>query len=70
MLRVEDAYIRRKLNEEIVLNISFETVQPRARIHQSTYNEESCEVTRRKLTETSGMFVRTSIRIHHFLKSL
>jgi len=30
MLRVENAYIRRRLNEETILNISFEIVQPRA----------------------------------------
>jgi len=29
MLRAENAYMRRKMNEETVLNTSFETFQPR-----------------------------------------
>jgi len=46
MLKAENTYMRRMLNEETVLNTSFEIVQPRAHIQQSTYNEESFEVTR------------------------
>jgi len=48
MLTAENAYMRRRSNEEIVLNASFEIVQPRACIHQSTYNEISFEATKRR----------------------
>jgi len=58
--------MRRKLNEETVLNTSFETVQPRACIHQNTYNEESFEATRRRLLKTIDTFAKTSIRRHPF----
>ena len=55
MLIAENAYIKRKLNEEIVLSTTlFETIQPRARILQRTYNEASFEATRRKQPKTSG----------------
>lgn len=44
MLRTENAYKQQKLNEETILNTtSLETVEPRIRIHQSTYNEASFE---------------------------
>jgi len=54
MLRAENTYMRWKLNEEIVLNTSFETVQPRTQIHQRVHNEESFEATRRRLLEASA----------------
>ena len=40
MLRAEKAYLKRKLNEETILNTSFETVQPRTHIHQRVHNEK------------------------------
>jgi len=70
ILRAENAYMRRRLNEEIVLKTSFETVQPRACIQQSVYNEESFEVTRWKLSETSGTFAGTTVRRHLFSEAI
>ena len=62
--------MRRSLNEETILNTSFETDQPRACIHQSTYNEEIFEATRRRLPETSSTFVGTCIRRHPFPEAI
>jgi len=39
MLRAENAYMKRKLNEETILNTSFETVQSRTQVHQRVHNE-------------------------------
>jgi len=49
MLRAENVYMKRKLNEETILNTSLETVQPRTPIHQRVHNEQSFEVTRKKI---------------------
>jgi len=71
MLRAENAYMKQKLNEETVLNAtSYETIQPRARIHKSIYNEASFEATRRRQSETSCTFFRTFIRRHPFSEAI
>jgi len=41
MLRAENARMRRKLQEETVLNSSFETVQPRAQVNEKIHHNES-----------------------------
>jgi len=55
MLRAENAHMRRKLQEETVLNSSFETVQPRAQMNERLHHNESSQ-TKRRLLETSGVF--------------
>lgn len=61
MLRAKNAYIKQKLNEESVLNItSLETIEPRRRIHQNI--EASFERTQRRQQERSSTFFGTSIR--------
>jgi len=71
MLRVEKAYMKRKLNEETILNTtSYETVQLRACIHHSTYNEASFEATRRRQSETSCTFFGTYVRRHPFSEAI
>ena len=67
MLRAENAYMKRKLNEETTLNTtSYEIVQPRPCIHQSTYNEDKEEATRnirhifRNICEKTSFFLKQS----------
>jgi len=62
--------MKRNLNEETVLNTSFETVQPRTHIHQRVYNEESFEATRKRIPETYGIFVGISVRRHPFSEAI
>ena len=66
MLRAENAYMKRKLNEETNLNTSFETVQPRTHVHQRVHNEKRFETTRERIPETSGIFVGIFVRRHPF----
>jgi len=70
MLRTENAYMKRKLNEETILNTSFETVQPRTHIHQMVHNEESFETTRKRIPETSSIFVGISVRRPPFSEAI
>jgi len=65
MLRAEKAHMRRKLQEETVLNSSFETVQPRAQVNERIHHNESSQ-TKRRLLENSGVFAGTSSRKHPF----
>ena len=65
MLKAENAHMRRKLQEETVLNSSFETVQPRAQMNERLHHNESSQ-TRRRLLENSGVFTRASSRKHPF----
>ncbi|XP_068483271.1 uncharacterized protein [Phaseolus vulgaris] len=64
MLRAENAHMRRKLQEETVLNSSFETVQPGIQVNERMYNENS--QTRRRWLENSGVCAGTSSRKHPF----
>ena len=65
MLRAENAHMKRKLQEETILNSSFETVQPRIPANERVHNNE-CFQTRRRLLETSGAFTGISSRKHPF----
>jgi len=65
MLRAENAHMRRKLQEETVLNSSFETVQPRAQVNERIHHNESSQ-TKRRLLENSGVFAGASSRKHPF----
>jgi len=65
MLRAENAHMRRKLQEETVLNSSFETVQPRAHVNKRIHHNESSQ-TKRRLLENSGGFTGASSRKHPF----
>jgi len=62
--------MKRKLNEETILNTSFETVQPRTHIHQRVHKEESFETNRKRIPETSGIFVEISVRRHPFSEAI
>ena len=62
--------MKRKLNEETILNTSFETVQPRTHIHQRVHNEKRFETTRKRIPETSGIFVEISVRRHPFSEAI
>ena len=53
MLRAENAHMRRKLQEEMVLNSSFETVQPGIQVNERLYHNESSQ-TKRRWLETPG----------------
>jgi len=64
MLRAENAHMRRKLQEEIVLNSSFETVQPRVQVNERVHHNESSQ-TKKRLLETSGGFLQ-----EHLLESI
>ena len=55
MLRAENTHMRRKLQEETVLNSSFETIQPRAHVNERIHHNESSQ-TKKRLLETSGVF--------------
>ncbi|XP_068483426.1 uncharacterized protein [Phaseolus vulgaris] len=70
MLRAKNAYMKRKFNEETILNTSFETVRPRIHIRQRVHNEERFETTRKKIPETSGIFVGISVRRHPFSEAI
>jgi len=48
MLRAENAYMKRKLHEETVLNSSFETVQPGVPANERIHNDESFQTTRKR----------------------
>ena len=65
MLRAENAHMRRKLQEETILNSSFETDQPRVQMNERLYHNESSQ-TKRILLENSGAFAGTSSRKHPF----
>jgi len=69
MLRAENTHMRRKLQEETVLNSSFETVQPRVHINERVHHNESSQ-TKRRLLETSGVFVGISSRKHMFYDAI
>ena len=58
MLRAEKAHMRRKLQEETVLNSSFETVQPRAQVNERIHHNESSQ-TKIRLLENFGGFCRS-----------
>jgi len=58
--------MKRKLQEEKVLNSSFETVQPRIPANEIVHNIESFQ-TRRRLPETSRAFTGISSRKHPFM---
>ena len=62
--------MKRKLNEETVLNTSFETIQPITHIHQKVHSEESFKATRKRIPETSGIFARISVTMHPFSKAI
>ncbi|XP_068461731.1 uncharacterized protein [Phaseolus vulgaris] len=64
MLRAENAHMRRKLQEETVVNSSFETVQPGIQVNERIYNENS--QTRRRWLENSGVCAGISSRKHPF----
>jgi len=70
MLRAENAYMRQRLNEEIVLNASLETFQLRTHVNQRENKEESFGVTQRKLPEISGIVVGTPARRHPFSETV
>ncbi|XP_068466727.1 uncharacterized protein [Phaseolus vulgaris] len=70
MLRVENAYMRQRLNEETVLNASLETFQPRTHVNERENKEESFGVTQRKLPEISGIAVKTPARRHPFSETI
>ena len=61
--------MKRKLNEETILNTLFETVQPRTHIHQRVHNEESFEATRKRIPKISGTFAGIFVRRHPFFES-
>jgi len=65
MLRAENVHMKRKLQEETILNSSFETVQPRIPANERVHNNESFQ-TRRRLPETFGTFIGISSRKHPF----
>ena len=65
MLRAENARMRRKLQEETVLNSSFETVQLRAQVNERIHHNESSQ-TKKRLLEDSEVFAGTSSRKHLF----
>jgi len=65
MLRAENARMRRKLQEETVLNSSFETVQLRAQVNERIHHNESSQ-TKKRLLEDSEVFAGTSSRKHPF----
>ena len=53
------------MQEETVLNSSFETVQPRILANERVHNNESFQ-TRRRLPKTSGTFIGISSKKHPF----
>ena len=65
VLRAEKARMRRKLQEETVLNSSFETVQLRAQVNERIHHNESSQ-TKKRLLEDSEVFAGTSSRKHPF----
>ena len=65
MLRAENAHMKRKLLEETILNSSFEIVQPRIPANERVHNNEIFQ-TKRRLPETSGVFIGISSRKHSF----
>ncbi|XP_068490511.1 uncharacterized protein [Phaseolus vulgaris] len=65
MLRAENAHMRRKLQEETILNSSFETVQPGIQVNERLYHNESSQ-TKRRWLENSGVCAGTSSRKHPF----
>ena len=65
VLRAENARMRRKLQEETILNASFETVQPRAQVNERIYHNESSQ-TKRRLLGDSEVFAGASSRKHPF----
>ena len=65
VLRAENARMRRKLQEETVLNSSFETVQLRAQVNERMHHNESSQ-TKKRLLEDYEVFAGTSSRKHPF----
>jgi len=63
-LRAKNAHKKRKLHEEIVLNSSFEIVQPRMQTNERVHNDESFQTTRKRLPETFRTFSGMSSRKH------